>query len=758
MEAGIRHHLFPMNKKSDDVWKKKNYMKLQYAQSSRWKHSRSFAPAVRTKVLMNTLMDGKTATIMKPILYIVALATLMVACTEDEQLDNILPDNKVRMEFYATADASTRTVLVENNAVNWLAGDKISLFDPSGANNEFSTAEGGSSVTFTGRAAQAGGTYYALYPYDKDSKIVGSIVTTTLPALQSAQGGSFVTMLNPSVAMADAQQNLYFRNVCALVKFTLDSNIHETIVKAVFSGNGGEALAGTLSIDAAASDPTAVADASFGETEVELTGSLASGGTYYFVVAPAVLSKGLTLTLYKSNGYWKRQGTKEVALTTGGMLNLGTLTPDSFTPLSGYEVIDGVYHIYNADGLMAWASQADALTQGVVLENDIDLQDKKWTPIGSSMDTNGYSGDFDGNGRYIHNLSITSDAGNVGFFGALAKGAKVHDVKFSNATVTGNGSSCAGVVAGSSLGMIEDCNVRGSEVSGQYAGTIVGNNSVQVNRCTVVDVVVHADVQGGMSGGIAGVSYGKIEYCTVSGQGLITANGSNSRAGGIVGYSSEESGISTSGRLLKCAVEGATVSGVMAGGIAGENSFGIVAQCVANQVTVTHQSSAASTRLGGVVGYNTRGDVIASYSAYSHIGGQGLSSEAMGGIVGYSNNSSANVYGCYSTHVSLLGTVSGNESGIGTIAGYTTGHVTSCYAVLANDGASVALVGKYSSYAPDHCVEAGSTDYQTLVTGVGNLTADDGSVWEAGKIWDFTASGAPTIVSAYICNPPETQP
>lgn len=105
-----------------------------------------------------------------------------------------------------------------------------------------------------------------------------------------------------------------------------------------------------------------------------------------------------------------------------------------------------------------------------------------------------------------------------------------------------------------------------------------------------------------------------------------------------------------------------------------------------------------------------------------------------------------------------MGTVSGNESGIGTIAGYTTGHVTSCYAVLVNDETNVALVGKYSSYAPDHCVDAGSTDYQTLVTGVGNLTADDGSVWEAGKIWDFTASGAPTIVSAYICNPPETQP
>lgn len=704
-------------------------------------------------------MDGKTATIMKPILYIVALATLMVACTEDEQLDNILPDNKVQMEFYATADASTRTVLVENNAVNWLAGDKISLFDPSGANNEFSTAEGGSSVTFTGRAAQAGGTYYALYPYDKDSKIAGSIVTTTLPALQPAQGGSFVTMLNPSVARADAQQNLCFRNVCALVKFTLDSNIHETIVKAVFSGNGGEALAGTLSIDAAVSDPTAVADASFGETMVGLTGTLTAGNTYYLVVAPAVLNNGLKLSLYNAQGdVWKKQGTQGATLAAGGILDLGIVTPGSFTPVNGYQVTeDGVYHIYNAEGLLYWASQTDALQTSVVLEDDIDLQGITWKPLGSNMDADGYSGDFDGNGKYICNLTIAGDAStsSVGFFGGLAEGSKVHDVKFSNASVTGSNTSYVGVVAGISLGMIEDCNVHGSVVSGQYAGAIVGNNSVQVNRCNALDVQVTATYN---AGGIAGASYGKVEYCTLSGSSVIKAEGSSTCAGGIVGTTVKEGGVLTSGRLLKCAVDGAFISGKWAGGIAGENSFGVVAQCIANMVTVTHNSSESSTRLGGVVGYNTRGDVIASYSAYSHIGGQGLFSEAMGGIVGYNNNSSANVYGCYSTHVSLLGSVSGNESGIGTIAGYTTGHVTSCYAVWADDGASIPLVGKYSSYAPDHCVDAGSTDYQSLVTGVDNLKADDGSVWEAAKIWDLTASGVPTIVSDYICNPSDTQP
>ena len=325
-------------------------------------------------------------------------------------------------------------------------------------------------------------------------------------------------------------------------------------------------------------------------------------------------------------------------------------------------------------------------------------------------------------------------------------------MKFANAKVSSsNGASYVGVVAGASLGKIEDCNVRNSEVSGNYAGAITGNNSLQVNECNALDVQVTATYA---AGGIAGVNYGKIEYCTLSGHSTIVANGSSPRAGGIVGETAEQSGVTTSGRLLKCAVDGAIISATWAGGIAGENSFGIVAQCVANDVTVIHQASNASSYLGGVVGYNTRGDVVASYSAYSTIGTEKLISAAMGGIVGYNNNSSSNVYGCYSTHVSLLGTI--NDKG--SIAGYTSGHVTSCYAVLPDDVTDVNLVGKSDTYAPDHCVATGDINYSALTDNVPNLTASDGSVWEAAKIWDLTASGTPTIVSTYICEPPATKP
>lgn len=693
----------------------------------------------------------------KAILYLAVLTAMVSACSEDELADNTQPSGKVPMEFYANTDASTRTELTTGNAVYWEANDAISLFDPIGDNNRFYTTESGPSVTFTGKAAPVEGTYYALYPYDANAQIKGTTITTTLPAEQDAREGSFAQGLNPSVATADAQHNLCFKNVCALVKFTLVENITTTITKATLCGNNGEALAGTLTIDATASTPIAMADTSFGQTVIELNGPLTPGTTYYFVTAPVSLSNGLTLSFYDNKGgVWKKPGNATAILEAGRILNLGIMQPENFIPAKGYEEINGIYHIYNADGLKAWASNADVLNKSVILEKDIDLTGVEWTPVGSDMNT-GYTGDFNGNGRFIYNLVVKSDASNVGFFGGLAAGGTVHDMKFANAQVTANsGGAYAGVIAGSSMGKIESCNVRSSQVAGHYAGVITGNNSLQVNECNALDVQVTATYA---AGGIAGVNYGKTEYCSVSGNSHITTTGSSTRAGGIIGTSSQEGGVSTSGRLLKCAVDGATISGTMAGGIAGENSFGIVAQCIANRVTVTHNSSEASTRLGGVVGYNTRGDVVASYAAYSTIGRQDLTSEAMGGIVGYNYNGAASVYGCYSTHVSLMGTTQGSESGVGSIAGYNSGHIISCYAILPDNVKDISLVGKYTLYtAPEHCVEAGNTDYTTLITNVPNLIADDKSVWEAAKIWDLTASGSPAIISDYICNPPANQP
>ena len=531
--------------------------------------------------------------------FLVLGTTLLYSCAKEEvtsDTDSSSSVEKVKMEFKAGVDAMSRTVLTTNNFVEWEAGDAISLFDSN--NNEFTTSTGGSSVTFTGTAQDNLETYYALYPYNANATLSGSVIATTLPSEQTALAGSFANMLNPSVAKSGSDKTLAFKNACALVKFTLQYTGNNNITKVMFSGNGGEALAGTIHIDALSTTPSATVEAEFAETEVTLSGEFTSGKTYYFVTAPATLNNGLTLVFYDdSNKEWKRLGSNPVTLTAGHILDLGTITTGEFKE---------VVHISTANDLVSWAARTDKLTTDVVLDADIDMDGKTWTPVGSSMTAGeGYSGNFDGNGKTITDLKV-SGTGNVGFFGGLAQGAKVHDVIFSNATITGDGSSSSGVVAGVSLGIIDNCIVGNSTVSGSNnAGAITGNNSVQVNNCNVSGVTI----TGNNAGGISGISLGKIEYCTVSGSGTtITSTGVT--AGGIVGATSQEGGVITSGRVLKCAVDGITIIGNRAGGITGENGFGTVAQCVVNKCNITHNSTGNSADLGGVVGYNARGEVV----------------------------------------------------------------------------------------------------------------------------------------------------
>lgn len=671
---------------------------------------------------------------------------MMLASCSDEVYEDDNDGAKVAMEFSASTEA-TRTVLESTGSVSWEAGDAISLFDPSGNNNMFTTSHGGESVIFRGAAVSADGKYYALYPYDADAELSGTVFTTVLPAQQSAREGSFSSMLNPSVAVADgADSSLEFKNTCAVVKFSFEVTASDEISKVVFSGNNGEPLAGSLQIDAYSPSAAVLADGA--SSEIELSGTLISGTDYYFVVGPCSLENGFTITFYNSEGKaWSRVGTNPASLKSGHILDLGKITVGNF---SSCELIDGIYHIYDADGLKEWASKKDVLTKDVVIENDINMSGKPWYPVGTNL-TDGFSGDFDGNNKTISNLSIDGNSsGDVGFFAGLAQSAKVHDVIFDSAKVIGASSSCSGVVAGASLGIIDDCRVNNSNVSGSYAGALVGNNSRQVNNCNVSNVEIDASYSGG---GIAGVSYGKIEYCTVTGSGtIITASGINSRAGGIVGETTQQSSITTSGRLLKCAVDGVKVSASMAGGIAGENGFGYIAQCVVTATSIFHESTDASCRIGGVVGYNSRGEIIASYSAFSIVGEGGLTSEAIGGIVGYNYSSAAQVYGCYSTNVSLLGNVSGDEAGIGAIAGYNSGNVISCYAVLPPGVTGIKLIGKGSGAV--HSVEVGTSDYGNLIEDVEVIKCADGTVWNAEEIWKITASDYPIINADYVVEGP----
>ena len=145
----------------------------------------------------------------------------------------------------------------------------------------------------------------------------------------------------------------------------------------------------------------------------------------------------------------------------------------------------------------------------ITLENDIDLNNEEWTPIGKSSlsPSSGigqmFEGTFIGNGAEISNLSINSDSNNVGFFGAV-NNANISGLRFADSKLNVTGQRAAAAIGAAVDSYVSDiivddtCSVSGVE---NYAGGVIGAAwGVSISEC-----VNKADVSGGfVVGGITG--------------------------------------------------------------------------------------------------------------------------------------------------------------------------------------------------------------------------------------------------------------
>lgn len=194
---------------------------------------------------------------------------------------------------------STRATLQnDETTIWWQAGDQINVFDASGTVYEpFTTGEGGASVTFEGMAGKAEG-YYALYPYQADAKMEGEFIYATLPNVQQAVEGSFDPKAFVSVAKSDANGNFSFKNVLALVKFTMPEGENASSVT-LYPHKQNENLTGGLKIsfDENGLPKQTYVSGKMHKT-VTLKGDLKSGRTYYFVIRTGVpFEEGFTIAI-----------------------------------------------------------------------------------------------------------------------------------------------------------------------------------------------------------------------------------------------------------------------------------------------------------------------------------------------------------------------------------------------------------------------------------------------------------------------------
>ena len=246
-----------------------------------------------------------------------------------------------------------------------------------------------------------------------------------------------------------------------------------------------------------------------------------------------------------------------------------------------YEIVDGVYVVYTADGLYAWAKAVQQnYSTGCILKADITLPDapedgSNWMPVYI------YSGTFDGAGHTVSNMTINDGSTSKGgFFQRLYNNATVKNLHFVNATVnTKYQYADAGVIAGS----INDADITG---------------------CSVANSTVNA---GSNVGGIAGYASGNTDItgCSVTNS---TVTGGND-AGGIVGYFIYMDSTDDDNRITACRVSGGTVTGGHnAGGIVGFNVYySYITSCY------TTAGVSGSSDVGAFVGSNVDATITAGY-------------------------------------------------------------------------------------------------------------------------------------------------
>lgn len=195
-----------------------------------------------------------------------------------------------------------------------------------------------------------------------------------------------------------------------------------------------------------------------------------------------------------------------------------TLTYEQYKGGSGYsstaqEQDYAIVEISTEEDLRRLAENCvlDSWSRGikVVLQNDIVLS------MESEFSIPTFAGIFDGNGFTISNVKLTGNGSAVGLFRYVQEGAKVRNLTVSGEISPSGSQDQVGGIVGVNYGSIENCKFSGNVIGDNEVGGIVGVNeeSGEIRRCES-----GANVIGNHSaGGIVGSNHGILNNCSNSG-------------------------------------------------------------------------------------------------------------------------------------------------------------------------------------------------------------------------------------------------
>lgn len=298
---------------------------------------------------------------------------LVSAASCTKEIVNESNDQAIVSELYPmtfTADSQqTKAELSDGKTILWQSGDQINIFDATeNVYDPFTTSESGASVTFEGMAGKSEG-YYALYPYQAEAAMTDGTITATFPSEQTAVAGSFDHKAFISVAQSDAEGNLSFKNVAALVKFTMPDGENASSVTLTANADN-EKLCGPVKITFDENgNPSATAGGKM-TNAVTLKGTLEAGKTYYFVVRPGIaFSEGLTISI-DGKKYRSSSAAPEKTLVRNSVMALPAFTFKEGMPKDLYTAYEHGFDLQIGGQKFDKATYGDAtlITEEVKME------------------------------------------------------------------------------------------------------------------------------------------------------------------------------------------------------------------------------------------------------------------------------------------------------------------------------------------------------------------------------------------------------
>ncbi len=214
----------------------------------------------------------------------------------------------------------------------------------------------------------------------------------------------------------------------------------------------------------------------------------------------------------------------------------------------GVAFVNGAYEISNANGMFWFANEVNVggksfKGQTVRLAENIDLNNKLWTPIGIESKSKAYFyGTFDGNDKTISNLvcdfnSSNNPHGAAGLFGWIYN-AYIKDLTIDKATIKGHHYTAAIAAYFEGDGTITNCVVKNAtlsctylndEADGDKCGTVVGycapgNKGIKVSNCFASDCAIDAGRDAGQIAGAASTQSVDVKGCKATNV-KVVANG-----------------------------------------------------------------------------------------------------------------------------------------------------------------------------------------------------------------------------------------